>query len=155
VSKVSRERKWKRTGSSGGSVEDGEVVAVDDFVAAAVRVACFHVRAFESGEARNFGSGVSGLSACDECAVGRDDVDDVARFKLAAGMGDADGEQATALVAEHRHRAVVDVNRAGGPGSGAASVSWLRGSGRWVRKMCPGLRREAAVQRCRARPRWR
>ncbi len=87
---------------------------MDDLEAFAGREERLEALARQAGDLRDVGVAEGGLAAGDHGVVGGYDVDDVAGGEAAARAGDADGEQAAALVAEEGDGVGVDQDVAGG-----------------------------------------
>ena len=83
---------------------------------AAARIERSHVVAVFARERCDFLAAVGALAAGENDFVRTGDVHDVAGGKFAARAGDADGEQAAALLAQDRHGGAV-VPATGSPGS--------------------------------------
>ena len=85
-----------------------------DLVSFARRVERGDVVAMPAGERGNFFAAERGLAAREHFLFRPGDIHDFSGRKFAFRSGDADGEQAAPLFAQHRYRAGVDVDGAGG-----------------------------------------
>src|SRR5664280_3894670 len=97
------------------SLEEHQIVAVDDFEVPAVGVEEAEFLGGFAGDARNLVFSKCRDTTRKNGAVRARDVDDVTGRKPAARSGDADGQQAPTLPAQHRHGTGVDGDRSGGP----------------------------------------